>query len=180
MRTVLPAFGCAAYLLLAAEPMVRAHDGPPFPIVSDQLAGAYLVSVWTDPDATDDGTAGGQFWVQLRMAAAATVLPPSTRASVGVGPVIRTAPMRTATTAPFEGNPSNQFAAVVLDHEGRFAVEVTIDGPAGYAFVETEVDATYDRRPPPGMLVLYAVPFLLAGFLWVKLLLRRSRGTGAA
>lgn len=178
MRASLHAFGCAACLLLVGAPEVRGHDGPPFPIVSDQPAGAYLVSVWTDPDATDDGTAGGQFWVQLRMAAAATALPPTTRASIGVRPAVGTAPLQAAAAAPVAGDPSNQFAAVVLDHEGRFAVEVTIDGPAGPAVVRAEVDATYDLRPPPFMLVVYAVPFLLAGFLWVKLLLRRSQGTG--
>src|SRR6185436_15623277 len=30
---------------------VQAHSGPPFPIVTDQSAGAYKVTVWTDPDA---------------------------------------------------------------------------------------------------------------------------------
>jgi hypothetical protein len=40
------------------------------------------------------------------------------------------------------------------------------------------VDATYDLRPPPFMLVVYAVPFLLAGLLWMKLLLRRTSGAG--
>ena len=77
---------------------------PPFPIVSDQLRRRLLVSVWTDPDTTDDGTAGGQFWVQLRMAAPATALPSTTRASIGVRRrSIRTAPMRTVTAAPVAG-----------------------------------------------------------------------------
>jgi hypothetical protein len=175
MSASLRALGCVAGLLVVGVPEVRGHDGPPFPIVSDQPAGAYLVSVWTDPDATDDGTAGGQFWVQLRMAAAATALPPTTRARISVRPVIQTAPVQAATAAPVAGNPSNQFAAVLMDHEGRFAVEVTIDGPEGQAVVRAEVDATYDMRPPPFMLAVYAVPFLLAGFLWVKLILRRSQ-----
>jgi hypothetical protein len=47
---------------------LSAHDGPPFPIVSDRVAGPYLISVWTDPDTTDDGSPGGQFWVMLRQA----------------------------------------------------------------------------------------------------------------
>ncbi|HET9541411.1 MAG TPA: hypothetical protein VFQ46_12485, partial [Candidatus Limnocylindria bacterium] len=68
---------------------------------------------------------------------------------------------------------SNQFAAVVMDHEGRFAVEVTIDGPAGPARVTAEVDATYDLRPPPIMLAVYALPFVLAGLLWIRLLVKR-------
>ena len=55
--------------IVAAYPRASgAHDGPPFPIVSDQRVGAYVVSIRTDPDATDDGSAGGQFWVQLQLA----------------------------------------------------------------------------------------------------------------
>ena len=81
-------------VLVTGDVVLRAHDGPPFPIVSDRRAGAYLVSVWTDPDATDDGSAGGQFWVQLQLAGADGPLPPATRATLGVRPVIRTAPMR--------------------------------------------------------------------------------------
>jgi hypothetical protein len=176
MTTNVRALGCAAWILVVSEPSMFAHDGPPFPIVSDQRAGAYVVSIWTDPDATDDGTTGGQFWVQLRMAGPGTPLPDTTRATIGVRPVIRTAPMRTVTASPVAGDASNQFGALVLDHEGRFAVEVRIDGPAGPAFVQAEVDATYDLRPPPFMLAVYVIPFLIAGFLWVKLLLRRTRG----
>jgi hypothetical protein len=48
-----------------------AHDGPPFPIVDGRRAGAYDIAVWTDPDATDDGSAGGQFWVMLKPGAGA-------------------------------------------------------------------------------------------------------------
>jgi hypothetical protein len=180
MTTYLRALGGAACLLVVSEPSMSAHDGPPFPIVSDQRAGAYVVSIWTDPDATDDGTTGGQFWVQLKMAGPAMPVPDTTRASIGVRPVVRTAPMRTATATPVAGDTSNQFAALVLDHEGRFAVEVTIDGPAGSAFVEAEVDATYDLRPPPFMLAVYAIPFLIAGFLWIKLILRRAGGARGA
>ena len=142
----------------------EAHDGPPFPIVSDQRAGAYVVSIWTDPDATDDGSAGGQFWVQLQLAEGEAAVPATTRATVGVRPVVRTAPMLSARTEPVRGDVTNQFAAVVIDREERFAVEVTIDGPAGPAMVMAEVDATYDLRPPPFMLAVYALPFFSPAF----------------
>ena len=52
-------------------------------------------------------------------------------------------------------------------------MEVTIDGPAGPAMVTAEVDATYDLRPPPFMLAVYALPFVLAGLLWIRLLVKR-------
>lgn len=166
----------AAIAVVVGGGALLAHDGPPFPIVTDRRTGAYLVSVWTDPDATDDGSAGGQFWVQLQLAGAEGSLPAATRATLAVRPIVRTAPMVSARTEPVRGDVSNQFAALVMDHEGRFAVEVTIDGPAGPATVTAEVDATYDLRPPPFMLAIYALPFVLAGVLWIRLLVKRRTG----
>ena len=166
-------FAATVWLVAGPAATLVAHDGPPFPIVSDQRAGAYVVSIWTDPDATDDGSAGGQFWVQLQLAGSDANVPAATRATLGVRPVVRTAPMMSAKTEPVRGDVTNQFAAVVMDHEGRFAVEVSIDGPAGPATVRAEVDATYDLRPPPFLLVVYALPFVLAGGLWIRLLIRR-------
>ena len=46
-----------ALILGAGGTRAAAHDGPPYPIVSERLAGPYEVSIWTDPDATDDGSA---------------------------------------------------------------------------------------------------------------------------
>src|SRR5690606_31855498 len=43
----------AAWLLVAGLLLpapVRAHEGPPFPIIVDERVGPYVVSVWTDPD----------------------------------------------------------------------------------------------------------------------------------
>ena len=74
------------------------------------------------------------------------------------------------------GDVTNQFGAVVMDHEGPYAVHVEVDRPARSGVVDAMVDATYDLRPPPYMLVWYLVPFLLAGFLWTRLLLRRRAG----
>jgi hypothetical protein len=68
---------------------------------------------------------------------------------------------------------TNQFALVTLDHEGPFAVRVDVNGPLGPAAVDSRIDATYDLRPPPYMIALYLGPFLLAGLLWTRLLLRR-------
>ena len=119
---------------------------------------------------------GGNSGCSCRLAVSDAALPGATRATLGVRPVVRTAPMLSARTEPVRGDVSNQFAAVVMDHEGRFAVEVTIDGPAGPATVTAEVDATYDLRPPPIMLAVYALPFVLAGLLWIRLLVKRRTG----
>lgn len=153
---------------------LAAHSGPPFPIVSDQIAKAYSVSIWTDPDATDDGSPGGQFWVVLETAGGGDV-PAGTRASVSIRALDRETPAIAATAEPVRGDAGNQFAALIMDHEGPFAVQVAIEGPLGAAIVDARAEATYDLRPPPYMLAWYVLPFLLAGFLWARLLIRRRR-----
>src|SRR5262245_62090659 len=70
--------------LLAPEIPVLAHSGPPFPIVSDRIAGAYRISIWTDPDTTDDGKPAGQFWVTLDPASGTGTVPAGTRAAVAI------------------------------------------------------------------------------------------------
>ena len=155
---------------------VRAHTGPPFPIVTNRITGSYEVSVWTDPDSTDDGSAAGRFWVTLKPSNGA-MLPADTRVSVAINPAGR--PSRLIARAePVANDPNHRFAALVMDHEGRFHVRVTIDGPLGPGEVEADVDATYDLRPPPLMIAIYLMPFAAIGFLWLKLLLRRRRSTG--
>jgi hypothetical protein len=159
---------------LAATGDVSAHSGPPYPVVSNRIAGQYDVSIWTDPDATDDGSAAGQFWVVLQPIRKGSELPPDTRVNVAVWPLDRVGAVQRRRASPVARLAARQFVALVMDHEGRFGVRAVIDGPLGSADVATEVMATYDLRPPPILLVLYVVPFLLVGFLWVKLLLRRQ------
>ena len=174
VRAAIAGWGTIAGVL-AAGALVRAHSGPPFPIVSNRIAGAYQVSLWTDPDATDDGSAAGKFWVVMDPAIKGTALGPDTRVTVSIRPLDRQGPVRTGTAEPVGHEPSRRFVALLMDHEGRYAVQTAIEGPLGPAEVDAEVDATYDLRPRPMMLVLALMPFLLAGFLWLKLLLRRRQ-----
>jgi hypothetical protein len=165
-------------LLVLFSPRLRAHDGPPFPILSDHPGGPYVISIWTDPDTTEDGSAGGQFWVRVYAAGESGTVPDATRATVAIRPLSRPGSTLTATASPVRGDVTNQFAALVMDHEGPFAVHVTVEGPLGSASADAQVDATYDTRPTPILLVLYLMPFLVVGGLWGKLLLRR-RSTGS-
>lgn len=166
-------------VLVCAPLRVLAHDGPPFPIVSDRTAGPYVVSIWTDPDSTDDGSAGGRFWVTLGPTSDGGHIPAGTAVTVSIAPADRPGRPLEARAEPVNGAVTNQLAALVMDHEGRFRVQVSVDGPLGRAHVDGEVDATYDLRPPPFMLVVYLIPFLLVAFLWIKLMLKR-RGSPTA
>lgn len=174
----------AALVLVAttilATAALAAHDGPPFPIVSDRRVGPYSISVWTDPDATDDGSAGGQFWVTVERADAKGALPPDTAARVSIRPLGRPGEELSADATPVRGDISNQFAAIRMDHEGPFAVRATVTGALGTSTVDAQVDATYDLRPPAYMLLWYLMPFILIGVLWTRLLLRRRAAAVAA
>ena len=169
----------AVATLSIASP-AAAHDGPPFPIVTDRAVGPYVVSVWTDPDTTDDGSAGGQFWVMIAGDDGSSGVPPSTRARVTAAPLTGEGAPHAAAAEPVDGQAGTHFAVLVLDREARFRVRVELEGPLGRAAIDSEVEATYDRRPPPAMLALYLVPFLLVGALWTKFLVRRRQSARAA
>jgi hypothetical protein len=168
-----------ALLVIAGAASPGAHSGPPFPIVQSQAAGRYDVAIWTDPDATDDATAGGQFWVVLTTRDGGGEVPAGTRVRVAVRALDREAPELTADAVPVDGAVGNQFAALRLDHEGRFAVRVAIDGPLGPAEVSGAVDATYDLRPAPILFLVYLAPFVIIGALWFKVLRKRRAVTSA-
>jgi hypothetical protein len=168
-RRLLLALACALGIARGAA----AHSGPPFPIVSDRDTGPYTVSLWTDPDTTDDGVPGGQFWVVLAPRGTSDPVPAGTRATIVAEPLDRPGPMQSAVTEPVRGDSSNQFGAVVLDHEGPFRIRIVVQGPLGDTTLDGQVDATYDLRPPPALILLYLLPFVAVGLLWTKLLLRR-------
>ena len=164
-----------ALAALLSPAIVQAHSGPPYPIVSDQVVGAYNISIWSDPDATDDGTAGGSFWVVLESVTRGASIPAGTQATVSVRPLDREGAVQTGVAQPVGGSLANQFIALLMDHEGRFTVDVVVDGPMGRADVSATVDATYDERPPPYLMAVYLFPFLAVGLLWVKVLRQRRR-----
>ena len=166
--------------LLLVAAVAWAHDGPPYPIVSNQLLGRYRISVWTDPDTTDNGSAGGQFWVMIDPARAGDVVPSDVQAVVTIRPLDRQGLPVMAHADFVNQDPSRQFATVTMDHEGRFAVHVDVESESGRVSVDSEVQATYDLRPTRFMLAIYLLPFLLAGFLWTTLLVRRRRAFARA
>ena len=166
----------AAVVLLVPLTIARlaAHSGPPFPIVSNQVAGGYDVSIWTDPDATDTGKPAGQFWVVLQARGSNADVPAATRVTVAIRAQDRPdAPELRATAAPTDGHAGRQFAVLLMDHEGPFAVRVAIDGPLGHAEVTGRVDATYDLRPPPVLFFVYLLPFVAIGLIWMRVLWKR-------
>jgi hypothetical protein len=160
-------------MIAACQSLVSAHSGPPFPIVEDRVVGPYRVALWADPDATDDQSAAGKFWVMLKSARSGQVIPVGTDVQVRIRPLDRPGDERMALAEPIAGDAGRQFAALVMDHEGPFAVRVTIDGALGSGDLEATTEATYDLRPRPALIVLFVLPFVLVGIVWGKLLVKR-------
>ena len=159
---------------------LEAHSGPPFPILEDRIAGPYKISIWADPDATDDQSAAGKFWIALEPTARGTKIPDTTEAEVSIAPLDRNGGERRGRAERLNGDVQRQFVALLMDHEGRYGVHLKIDGPLGSVEVQTETDATYDLRPRPILTLLFVAPFLLVGFVWGKLLItRRMAAQGA-
>ena len=175
-RTKLSLKRCASWafvIFVSSWPRLEAHSGPPFPIVQDRIVGAYKVSIWTDPDATDDQTAAGKFWITVQPSGRGAAVPDPTEVQVSIKPLDRAGAERAGRAEPLNGDVQRQFVALVMDHEGRYGVRVTIDGPLGLGDVEGQADATYDLRPRPILTLLFVAPFLLVGFIWGKLLITR-------
>jgi hypothetical protein len=160
---------CAAMM----SDSLHAHSGPPFPIVTDRRVGAYQISIWTDPDATDDRSAAGQFWVMLRPARSGGSIPAGTHVDVAIKAADRQGAEQAGRAAPVNAEVAKQYVALVMDHEGPYGVRVVIDGPLGRAEVEASTEATYDLRPRPILIVVFVMPFVLVGLVWGKLLIRR-------
>lgn len=154
-------------LLWSAIPAL-AHQGPPFPILVDQRAGSYVASIWTDPDV---GT--GIFFVILEPPKGQN-LPAKTRVRIGLQPVSR----RLAEVL-YEAAPQNvsygarYFASAPLDKAEMWRVRVLVDGSEGGGEMTAEVEATPDGTLGPLASLLYLLPFLGVGFLWLKSALRR-------
>lgn len=165
---------CVVLGLLAAG-VASGHEGPPFPILNDATAGPYRVSIWTDPDVSEDPQASlGRFWVLVHGAADGKAAGDA-RVTVSVEAAAPPEARASAVATRDASEASRYLSVLRLAREGRFTVTATVVGPTGTATVMAPVDATYDTRPARGMMLVFLMPFVLVGGLWVLALRRRRR-----
>lgn len=153
---------------------LRAHEGPPFPIVVDHEIGSMLVSIWTDPDI---GT--GTFFVVIEPGGDAE-LPGDIRVQVGVRPhsgrldeaLYEAAPQQVRYGARY-------YAEVEFDRGAWWHVRVIVESRAGSGVITSEVEATPDGALGPFSLVLFLLPFLAVGYLWLKAALAKRRAAAS-
>lgn len=160
----------AILVLLIPAPRAQAHEGPPFPIIVDQRIGTMLVSVWTDPDI---GT--GTFFVVIEPVEGQT-LPHDIAVEVGVKPVSgRLEEVRYPAEPQAVRYGARYFTEVQFDQGEWWDVRIQLRSTAGSGKLTAQVEATPDGTIGPISLVIYLLPFLAVGFLWLKAVLRRRR-----
>lgn len=152
----------------------HAHEGPPFPIVVDHEIGSMLVSIWTDPDI---GT--GTFFVVIERAGDAE-LPGDIRVQVGVRPQSGRLDEALYEAAPQQVRyGARYYAEVEFDQGEWWDVRVIIESRAGRGVITSEVEATPDGALGPFSLVLFLLPFVAVGFLWLKAALAKRRAAAS-
>src|ERR1700722_14809511 len=151
-----------ALLSLPLAPLVRAHNGPPFPIIVDQHVGPCFVSLWTHPDI-----GLGTFFVMVD-AAPGTPIPSDLKIDLGIQPVsgrlaeviyaTRRENLRGQIEYKTEGN---------FDRQEFWRARLIVHSSQGGGEATASVEAT-----PAGFgrwdLLLYLLPFAGVGFLWFK------------
>lgn len=166
---------CLLLLILLMARQAQAHEGPPFPILMDQPAANYKVSVWADPDI---GEALFYIIVETPDGEQPAELP---SVSMWTEPTSGRLPKETWLAEKMALRNQLQFEAhPEFDQRDFWTVGFTVTPPGGSpAELTTEVEST-----PPGYgrwdLVIYLFPFALLGGMWVFAALRHIRRMRAA
>jgi hypothetical protein len=168
LRVVLPFFQMSLLAILCSQ-NVAAHNGPPFPIITDQRVGPCIVSLWTHPDV-----GLGLFFVMVDPLPGETI-PKDLKIQIGVQPVSgRLAEVvYPARLEDLRGQVEYK-TEVQFDQQEFWKVRLILSSSAGGGEALSKVEAT-----PPGFgrwdLLLYLLPFLGVGFLWVTAIAKRRR-----
>jgi hypothetical protein len=160
---------CVAMLTLVCAVNGLAHNGPPFPIITDQRVGPFLVSLWTHPDL---GT--GTFFVLVDPPPGGSV-PKDLKIQIGVQPATGRLPeaVYSAWLEDLRGQVEYK-AEAQFDQQENWKVRLTLASSLGGGELFSQVVPT-----PAGFgrwdLLLYLLPFLGVGFLWFTALSRKRR-----
>jgi hypothetical protein len=162
-------FSATLLYFLSLTSSVHGHEGPPFPIVVDKTVGPCVVSVWTDPDV------GQSLFFVLVNATPGSAVPNDLKVQLGVQPTSGRLPEAFYQMQRDDQRDQVQYKAFAyLDAQEMWRIRVTLASAQGNGEVTAEVEAT-----PPGYgrwdLLIYLLPFLAVGFLWMRAVLRRRR-----
>ncbi len=172
--SVIRAFVSAAVIVIACDAPAAAHEGPPFPLLMDKNLGPYVVSVWADPDV---GT--GNFFIVPELPQGGA-LPNDVKVEVCVRPASGRLNEACYTAVREHLRDRVQYQiGVPFDVQENWQVRLVLQSSLGKAEANANVEVT-----PPGLgrweLLLYLLPFIAAGFLWLMAFLRKKQNLRAA
>lgn len=155
------------YFILCFRGSAFAHEGPPFPIVVDKQVGPCVISVWTDPDIGQ-----GSFFVMIQPPPNGTV-PNDLNVQLFAQPVSGRLPEATYRAEREDLRGQLQYKTLVnFDVQEQWRIRIRLNSAQGSGETEAFVEPT-----PPGLgrwdLLLYLLPFLAIGFLWLRAFLTK-------
>jgi len=168
-RTVWRTLASVAMLLLITSSPLGAHNGPPFPIISDTRVGPVMVSLWTHPDV---GT--GLFYVIVNPPPGGAI-PANLKIEIGVRPVTgRLAEAIYPTQLENLHGQVQYRTEAQFDQQELWQVRLIVKSAQGDGEATADVEVT-----PPGLgrwdLLMFSLPFLGVGFLWIQVIRRRRK-----
>src|ERR1700676_4512461 len=155
-------FVAFSLLPLPLAPSVRAHNGPPFPIIVDQRVGPCIVSLWTHPDI-----GVGTFFVMVD-AAPGHAIPSDLKIDLGIQPVSgRLAEVIYPTRRENLRGQLEYKTEVNFDRQEFWRARLILHSSQSDGESTASVEAT-----PAGFgrwdLLVYLLSFAGVGFLWFK------------
>lgn len=157
-----------AICLTVLPPKTEAHEGPPFPIIIDEVVGPYLVSVWTDPDIGI-----GTFFIVFEPASGEE-MSDITSVQIAVEPASGRLDERIySAESQFVRYGARYFVEVEFDQGEMWNVRVIMEGQGWEKELLSEVEATPDGTIGPIGLLIYALPFVAIGIIWIRAMIRR-------
>lgn len=154
-------FALAAALLAGTA---AAHDGPPYPLVTDEVFAGGTLTLYADPDV---GT--GTFYLYLDEALEDVDI------TLGAWPADGRLPETTSVSERVSRAPYQRFAEIEFDRRGPWKLRISAPDRAPAQDLMLDVEVT-----PPGSLgafdvVWFLSPFAVFAFFWAKAILRRRR-----
>jgi len=147
-------------LLCSISALAHDHHAPPARIIADEQVGPWTISVWAQQHMDT-----GRFFVKVRPSSG-TAVPDDLKIEVGVQPADQSS---TETFYPADReSPDAQYEAEApFDAEKSWQIRVRLQSSRGINETTTYIGAS-----PPGLgqwqLLLYSLPFLSVGGLWLQ------------
>jgi len=158
------------FLLCSISALAHDHHAPPARIITDEQVGPWTISVWAQQHMDT-----GRFFVKVRPSSGTAVptVPDDLKVEIGVQPVNQNLP-ETFYAASREFQDGQYSAEAQFDTEKPWQIRVRLQSSRG-----VNETTAYIGASPPGsgqwQLLLYSVPFLSVGGLWLRVyLLRRG------